>query len=898
MNHLGCQLSLSPLLFAEAETPKKDALWDQEKRLRDHCGFRLFSPKIASELETQIQELSTDGKDEQDLSEKAYEFLFDRKIIPPAASTMERLITSALSRTQKSIYGEIYSRVPTSLRKSIDQMLSAKGSGSVSELTRFKEFPPEASAEAIIDYLDRYEELTRLGVSEIDLTEIKGDIVFQFYQLVNAYDVWMLRRFSDSKRYALVACFLSETLKIVLDNIVDMNDQYITGMCRKSRNTFERKHRELRIRSRQGLDTVLSTVDGLLELKDNPELRIIDWYSSINATKLNRAMADCRTFQRLDERGYWDEIKARYPNLRRYLPKFFNLPFKAEPGGKRILEAIEMLRQLNLDPKLSAISKMLSDQFLSENLRKTLEQDGEVLRGYWEAAIAIQVRDALRGGQLHLPESKRNVSFWNLIYDSKKWSAESKEAYVELSLPNEPQSAVEKLTEQFNAAASDFTSGLNENSFVKIQPERFKLTRGDALEIPERVKQLKRVIDARLPKVRIEEVLAAVNRSTDFLKELRPLPGYEPREKETLARVLPAALIAHGTNLGIAAMGSSAKGISVDQLGHVSKWYLRESTIKAANRAVVDYHNRLPISSVWGDGTLSSSDGQRFGVQKSSLLASFYPRYFGYYERAVTVYTHTSDQHSVFGTEVISCGVREALYVLDGLLENNTELNPQIHFTDTHGYTEHLFGLCYLLRFSFRPRIRDLSDQKLYKIDSGHGHEKIESVFSGRVDVSIILEQWDALVRIASSLKNKTAPAHLIVGRLARAHPQDRLAKALTALGRIVKTTYVLRYLHDEKIRRQVQLQLNRGEARHQLGKHLFFANQGQFRSGDYEEMMNKASCLSLLSNIVLVANTKAITKLVKELRAQGEVIEDADLAKVSPLTFQRVIPNGTYHFK
>lgn len=439
---------------------------------------------------------------------------------------------------------------------------------------------------------------------------------------------------------------------------------------------------------------------------------------------------------------------------------------------------------------------------------------------------------------------------------------------------------------------------MKENSFVKIQPEGFKLTRADALEIPEQVKQLKRVIDARLPKVRIEEVMAEVNRSTHFLNEFRPLPGYEPRERETLSRVLPAALIAHGTNLGIAAMGNSAKGISVDQLGHVSKWYLRESTIKAANRAVVDYHYHLPISQVWGDGTLSSSDGQRFGVQQSSLLASFYPRYFGYYERAVTVYTHTSDQHSVFGTEVISCGLREALYVLDGLLENDTELRPQIHFTDTHGYTEHLFGLCYLLGFSFRPRIRDLSDQKLYKIDSSQSHEKIESLFSGRIDVSVIHEQWDALVRIASSLKNKTAPAHLVVGRLARAHPQDRLAKALTALGRVVKSTYVLRYLHDEKIRRQVQLQLNRGEARHQLGKHLFFANQGQFRSGDYEEMMNKASCLSLLSNIVLVANTKAIAKLVKELRAQGEVVEDADLAKVSPLTFQRVIPNGTYHFR
>jgi TnpA family transposase len=41
-------------------------------------------------------------------------------------------------------------------------------------------------------------------------------------------------------------------------------------------------------------------------------------------------------------------------------------------------------------------------------------------------------------------------------------------------------------------------------------------------------------------------------------------------------------------------------------------------------------------------------------------------------------------------------------------------------------------------------------------------------------------------------------------------------------------------------------LQLNRGEFRHVLAKWLFFANQGAFRTGDYEEIMNKASCLSL----------------------------------------------------
>lgn len=177
--------------------------------------------------------------------------------------------------------------------------------------------------------------------------------------------------------------------------------------------------------------------------------------------------------------------------------------------------------------------------------------------------------------------------------------------------------------------------------------------------------------------------------------------------------------------------------------------------------------------------------GSGLGLQQSSLLASFYPRYFGYYERAVTVYTHLSDQYSVFGTRVISCSPREALYVLDGLLENNTILRLREHYTDTHGFTEHIFALSYLLGYSllgysFMPRLRDLADQQLYKLDRKASFGKLDTLFRGTAYAELITEQWDQLVRVAASLKNRTAPVNVIIQRLANSSPSDRLAKALT----------------------------------------------------------------------------------------------------------------------
>ncbi len=282
-------------------------------------------------------------------------------------------------------------------------------------------------------------------------------------------------------------------------------------------------------------------------------------------------------------------------------------------------------------------------------------------------------------------------------------------------------------------------------------------------------------------------------------------------------------------------------------------------------------------------------------MQRDGLLGAVYPRYFGYYDRAITLYTHLSDQFGVFATQAISCAPREASYVLDGLMENDTLVRPQADTTDTYGFTEQLFGLCHLLGIAFMPRLKDLPDQHLYKLDKSADYGVLEPLFRGVVDMALIPEQWDQLVRIAASRRDRTAPAHVVLQRLINASPADRIWKPLTALGRACKTIFVLRYIHEEPTHLVILRQLNRGEARHSLAHWLFFANRGEFRVGDYEELMNKASCLGLLSNAAVLWNTVQIEHVVGRLRAGGAEIDPADLAHVWPLQHARIIPNDTY---
>jgi TnpA family transposase len=287
---------------------------------------------------------------------------------------------------------------------------------------------------------------------------------------------------------------------------------------------------------------------------------------------------------------------------------------------------------------------------------------------------------------------------------------------------------------------------------------------------------------------------------------------------------------------------------------------------------------------------------ERFRLRADSLLASYYPRYYGYYDKAIGIYTHVSDQYSVFNTKVISCSPREALYVLDGLLENNTILKPKAHTTDTHGYTEIIFALCHLLGFYFMPRIRDLKKQQLYKINKNYNADKFTPLMKKSVNLNLIAEQWDAMIRVAVSLKNKTAPAHIIVERLMNnSSPSDRLSQAFTNLGRLIKTQYIIRYLSDPELRRTVRFQLNRGEYRHKLPRWIFFANQGTFNTPDYEEIMNKASCLSLVSNCILYWNTVKIGSIIDELKRQDQEVDMEALSHISLLPHKHVLPQGTY---
>jgi len=171
---------------------------------------------------------------------------------------------------------------------------------------------------------------------------------------------------------------------------------------------------------------------------------------------------------------------------------------------------------------------------------------------------------------------------------------------------------------------------------------------------------LKAELTELLPFAPIVSLLIELDRRTGFLECFAHAGGKQARTPE-LKRNLLAVLIANATNLGLVRM-AEACGISYDILAWTAEWYVRDETLRAANLGIVSYHQRLPLTRIFGGGTLSSSDGQRFPTKGKSLTARAMSRYFA--DEGISTYTHVNDQHATFGTKVIVATDREAHYVL------------------------------------------------------------------------------------------------------------------------------------------------------------------------------------------------------------------------------------------
>jgi TnpA family transposase len=255
-------------------------------------------------------------------------------------------------------------------------------------------------------------------------------------------------------------------------------------------------------------------------------------------------------------------------------------------------------------------------------------------------------------------------------------------------------------------------------------------------------------------------------------------------------KLLLTTILADGINLGLTKMAESCPGTTNRHSRAFRPGTSGMKLFSCAGR-VGQCPEKTPLAAFWGDGTTSSSDGQNFRVGSHGRYAGQVNLKYGQ-EPGVQIYTHISDQYSPFYTKVIS-RVRDSTHVLDGLLYHETDLEITEHYTDTAGFTEHVFALMHLLGFAFAPRIRDLHDKRLFIHGKAELYPGLQSIISTTsLNLKEIETHWHEVLRLASSIKQGTVTASLMMKKLASYPKQNGLAKALREIGRIERSLFML----------------------------------------------------------------------------------------------------------
>jgi TnpA family transposase len=281
-----------------------------------------------------------------------------------------------------------------------------------------------------------------------------------------------------------------------------------------------------------------------------------------------------------------------------------------------------------------------------------------------------------------------------------------------------------------------------------------------------------------------------------------------------------------------------------------------------------------------------------------STNAGYSFKYFGT-AKGVSVYTFIDESHRLFYSTVINVSERESGYVIDGLMHNDV-VQSDIHSTDTHGFSEVIFGLTHLLGFSFAPRISNFKDQQLYSLT--HRKEYVEKGYSlvpkHRVNVEKIEEHWDDILRFIVTIKSKKSTASQLLHRLTSYSKQHRLYSAIKEFGKVIKTDFLLNYIDDLALRQKIEKQLNKVENSNKFSKAVFFGNNSEFTVATIEEQNIANNCKRLIQNSVILWNYLYMSQKLKEssMTEEKEEIIKA-IRQGSIIHWQHINFYGEYDF-
>jgi TnpA family transposase len=840
-------------------------------------------------------------------------YLQQQRIVAPGYSFLQDTVGQALLYEQNRLIAITRAQLNAADIEALNALLD--DSTGLYEITQLKREPKDFSNREIKREIQRGEQIRPLyGRAQqlLPALGISNESVKYYASLVTYYSIFRLKQLSQQVVYIYLLCFVYHRYQRVHDILINSLLYYVKRYGDAAKEAAKERVYECRIESDQNLKKVgqilkLFTTDEIAE--DTPFQQVQSQaFAILERQKIDRVADYIATQVRFDETAFqWDYIDQAARQFKLYLrPILHAVEFAASPPFDAVIEAVDFLkdafekgRTLSQSP-----AHAFPTRFIPDNQRRyifTQAANGQrvVTADRYEFLVYRLLRQRLEAGDIFCCDSVRFRSFEDDLIDDQRW--QQKTALIEstgLGILQQPirehLAALEQQLESRIARVNQrIESGENAHFKIKRRGSRVRWS----LQYPPGSEPVNHPFYDALKQIDIASVLHFTHECCQFMDTFEHVLSRFAKQEADL-RIIVACLIAWGTNLGLGRMGESSD-LGYATLSSMSNNFIRLETLQEANDEVSNATAELPIFHHYDidDTVHSSSDGQKFETQIHTVNARHSPKYFGL-KKGVVSYAMVANHVPVNAT-IIGAHEHESHHVFDIVFNNTTDIQPELHSTDTHGTNEVNFAILHIFGYQFAPRYKDIRD----KVQTSLYGFKHPSQYDGlikptrKVNDDLITDEWENIQRIMVSLALKTTTQSIIVGKLSSYARKNKTRRALWEYDGIIRSLFLLEYIDSPPLRRNVQRALNRGENYHKLRRAVSYANFGKLRFKTEYEQQIWGECARLITNCVIFYNASILSNLLEYRERIGDIEGAEQLKQVSPVAWQHVNFFGRYEF-
>lgn len=893
-------------------------------------GYRAFADCIDL-FEKEALELVKTPQRPKEIFYSLISFLEEKKIEHPKYYFFAQTISKSLNVFEQNLVSLVDKNLSIVQKDLLDEMMKLpSGNNEVTSknpylITKLKRIIQTITPRKIKESIDDFSIIKDMHFHLSNITKLN-----EISGILNYYAVWVVKaehiqfdsiRDIERKRLYIVS-FIIYQYRIRQDAFVDIFLQvvqkYYNNANKSIANDFLKK--DLKPNKQKQLakirDIIFSSKKQLEKVKriiftnqyaDYQKLRLIkDIFTSENHSLHDDIIEEIDKLENLGttalkEELFFKELNNGYRRIHnRVAGILLMLEFNDEMSDFQMISAIK-----NYQAKNGKITHTAPREFIAKNDQKWLYNDkGEFNPQMYKIFLFREVSNHIKGGTLNLKFSDKYKSIDDYLISYSRWNSDKKELMERANINHmyEMEDTLLLLKESMMQHYIKTNENIFTNEYLKFNKDN--RPRVTTPKIDETTNHFVHEIIGENIYIPLTKILSDIDYSAKFTSSF--LHYSRKSSKDSPAEnIIYAAIIALGCNIGVRKMGKISTGIGADKLEYVVRWFFSKDNIDEANQMILEITDKLSLPQIYlqkKDSLHTSSDGQKFNVTVPAINATHSFKYFGT-GKGISAYSFIDEKSKLFYNSVISASEREAGYILDGLLHNK-DIESDMHSTDTHGYSEIIFGVCNSLGILFAPRIKNYNDQLLYTFKDiprnnyeSKGYKILPSK-SMYIDESIIKNQWENILRLLCSIKLGEAKASTILKRLSSYSKQHPLYKAMKEIGRIHKTIFLLRYYDEPPLRQNIEKQLNKIELSHLFAKAVFFGNNQEFKYETKEEQEIVVACKHLIQNAIILWNYLFISDKLSEIKEEEEVMKNIELMKNSSImTWQHVNMHGEYDF-